>query len=316
MNLRKTLLPILVISMLGLMFSCNNDDTTPTATPTALETATATAAAAKAITAETSDTQIGGRLYDKFYSEATFTGTFDPATDKITDNAGTEVPNPRIVGGESHNYRCKECHGYDYKGALGFNGPDRADRTRAFLASSDLLAATTTLTRDQIIDKIALGGTGDNMPMYGAIMSAANIAAIADHLVQLRAGTKAGPDDVLELLATTNTNSGGKFHAVKTGGDTTNGDTLISQKCGLTGCHGADGTDLLLDDGEYSLGGMVRAMPAEGYHKALNGNPGTYMTSQSIVAKEILDILAALCNETMYPNKGTGTIVKDDRCPY
>lgn len=314
MNLRKTLLPILVISMLGLMFSCNNDDTTPTATPTALETATATAAAAKAITAETSDTQIGGRLYDKFYSEATFTGTFDPATDKITDNAGTEVPNPRIVGGESHNYRCKECHGYDYKGALGFNGPDRADRTRAFLASSDLLAATTTLTRDQIIDKIALGGTGDNMPMYGAIMSAANIAAIADHLVQLRAGTKAGPDDVLELLATTNTNSGGKFHAVKTGGDTTNGDTLIGNKCAA--CHGANGTQEPLDGGEYSLGSMVRAMPAEGYHKALNGNPGTYMTSQYTAFQDILDVLAALCDQTRYPHNGDGIDLKDDRCPY
>ena len=83
-------------------------------------------------------------------------------------------------------------------------------------------------------------------------------------------------------------------------------------------CHGADGSEIPIDDGEYTLGTHARQKAYEDWSKILNGQPGEEMGRQVVgadgraMAQEILDLLAALCDRTRFPRgAATGDDVAD-----
>ena len=119
-------------------------------------------------------------------------------------------------------------------------------------------------------------------------------------MVGVRDGALPHPDGVFELKKGTPGN-----YALRAGGDATRGKAMIAERC--SGCHGNDGTTVLFDDGEYSLGSHARQKAYEDWLKILNGQPGTGMKRQlkgangKEMTQELLDLFAALCDRTALP---------------
>ncbi len=85
----------------------------------------------------TGDTQNGGQLYDKFWTVIGVAAT-EPATDHTIWATQTEG-NARTG---SDTWRCKECHGWDYKGVAGAYAPGSSHAT-GFKGIFTLVTATT-----------------------------------------------------------------------------------------------------------------------------------------------------------------------------
>jgi mono/diheme cytochrome c family protein len=127
----------------------------------------------------------------------------------------------------------------------------------------------------------------------------------------VRDGALPHPDRIFELRA----GSPGNY-ALRPGGDPARGKRIIAERC--AGCHGADGTELTFDGGEFSLGSHARQKAYEDWLKIMNGQPGSTMGRQlrgasgEEMAKELLDILAALCDRAAFPRgAATGKDVAD-----
>lgn len=194
----------------------------------------------------------GGQLYDKWYAVLDVDGPDEthsayPA-DVDRSGAGT--------------WRCKECHGWDYRGADG-----------AYSSGSHFTGITG-------VSGLAGGSAGD-------------VAGI------LRDGTHGFTDDMLDdqdladlgLFLTL-----GQFDmddAIDRGsrearGSADTGEPLFNTLC--AGCHGFDGDGIA--DGE-PLGPLARGNPWETLHKILNGQPDEEMPSFRALDRQIaVDILA------------------------
>ncbi len=159
-------------------------------------------------------------------------------------------------------------------------------------------------SRDAWIRRVTDGEGG--LPAYGDVLDVEQIAALVDYMLAVRDGVLPRPDD-LYLLSTDAPNG----FILAPGGDAGRGHEYYREQCAE--CHGEDGTEFLLDDGEQSLGQHARYY---GYAVAmitLAGEPGSEMGPQlapGLDAKEqaqtLLDMLAALCDRTRYP-KGEAT---------
>lgn len=215
------------------------------------------------------DTALGGRLFDKWSAEA--------------KSAKTEGPE-----------RLKNLLGWDLRGKSGMYGPAHFDKKTAI--DVDLLTWQGDVA--SIADRLAKGDGA--VPAYGEVLSRAQLEALAAFVVAERDGTLPRADAVLTL-----TSPAAKDYALKSGGNLERGHQRIAERCAR--CHGADGTQFLIDDGEYSLGTHARQKAYEDWFKILNGQPGTSMHRQvtgvtsAEMTQELLDILSALCDRTRYP---------------
>jgi hypothetical protein len=147
------------------------------------------------------------------------------------------------------------------------------------------------------------------------VLDDAALNTVAEFVVATRDRHLPHPDDIFELK------KGSPGHYIlKSGGDAARGKQAYATKC--SACHGDNGTLVLFDDGEFSLGTHSRQKAYEDWFKIANGQPGTAMLSQvSGSGKErtqqILDILAALCDRTAFPAgkaKGKDVPNNDPRC--
>ena len=111
----------------------------------------------------------------------TYEGATAPWSPQMTAWSGDPIPE-RLVQNSTplrlqgaalfQNKTCRNCHALEGKG--GKRGPD-------------LTAVGTRLTRDQLIDQVSNGTPGGgNMPAYGKQISAAEMAALAEFLENLR----------------------------------------------------------------------------------------------------------------------------------
>jgi thiosulfate dehydrogenase len=186
----------------------------------------------------------GGKLYDTWWEE---TGAEAPAADHPLWS--TQTGNTRS-GGDT--WRCKECHGWDYKGADGAYG------SGSHLTGFTGVLDTASLASDAIL--AWLDGRTNADHDFSAVMGPAELGALATFLQSEMA-------DVTSFVDA----------AGKSVGDPVVGRELFDGTCAA--CHGKDGKKLNFGDDEAPeyVGTIAVDNPAEFLHKAQFGQPGEPM---------------------------------------
>lgn len=213
------------------------------------------AGATSAFAAET-DSVIanGGRLYDKYFAE---NKTAKPTADHAS------YPNKGGQYGKDTSWRCKECHGWDYKGKDG---------------------------------AYAKGGhaTGIKGINGAAGKDPKEIAAIIRNPTHgyTEAMLSAKDVDALALFVSKGQFDMAKYVDVATGkpkGDGAKGEAYFNTMC--AGCHGADGKKVTTGPPLGSVAGN----PYEMLHKVMNGQPAEAMPSLRALDPQIaVDIVVHL----------------------
>jgi mono/diheme cytochrome c family protein len=250
----------------------------------------------------------GGRYYDKWFADQPYADAFDPDasdTPGAADGAGGPFgdgtlpgPDGRPMLNEGHDYRLKNFFGWDLRGKAGLYGPDHA--AKPYVLPIDLLDDTRSV--DELAAWFSDGGQG--LPGFGEVLTPEEIDDLAAFVVAMRTGDLARADQVWTL-----SKAAENHYELLDGGDAERGRQTIAATCAA--CHGADGTAMLIDDGEFTLGSFGRQMAYEGWMKVLVGHPGSVMGPQVDVeasdeqqAQQILDVFAALCDRQAFPVTG------------
>ena len=177
----------------------------------------------------------GARLYDKWWEE-------NKAAKPSGDHAAYPTKGGKY-GGET-SWRCKECHGWDYKGKDGaYAKGGHATGIKGISAAASKDPATiAALLRDK------------NHGYSEAQLSAKDAADLALFVSK-------GQGNLVKYVSADN----------KAGGDATKGEVYFNTLC--AGCHGTDGKKV--KDGPPL--GSVADNGAEMMHKLQNGQPGEAM---------------------------------------
>ncbi len=217
---------------------------------------------------DTDAVTLGGLLYDKWW---TVVGADEPTEDSAI--WALQTTNTRS-GGDT--WRCKECHGWDYKGSEGAYG------TGSHFTGFPGVFQAMDKSADEIVDALTGQVVPDHdfTPVLNDEQIEALVAFITTGLIDM------GPLFDLETKAVT-------------GGDAAVGAELYAANCSV--CHGDDGTALNFgdeDEPEY-VGGLSKDNPFEVTHKILFGHPGSNPVMPAQIVNgwgeaEILDILAFL----------------------
>jgi thiosulfate dehydrogenase len=189
----------------------------------------------------------GGRLYDKWWK---VTGVDEPTE----DNPVWARQNTNTRSGDD-TWRCKECHGWDYMGALGAYGSGSH-----FTGFPGVFFA-----QDKSLEELVAQISGNVDPDHN--FSAMGEAAMTDLATFIKEG-QIDMRDVVDYDSKT-----------PIGGDGVNGEVLFASTC--VACHGEDGTMINFgsdDDPEY-VGTIAIDNPWEFVHKVRAGQPGSAMPS-------------------------------------
>ena len=202
-------------------------------------------AASPLLAAETeSSIARGGRLYDKYFAE-------NKSAKPDTDHAA--YPHKGGKYGKDTSWRCKECHGWDYKGkdgAYASGGHATGIKGISGAAGKDPSAIVA-------IMKDAKHGYGDKQ------LSAKDLDDLALFVSK-------GQIDMAKYIDSA---------AKKAKGNVAKGEVYFNTIC--AGCHGTDGKKVKDADPL----GAAAGNPWEILHKVLNGHPG-----ESMPALRALDI--------------------------
>lgn len=208
------------------------------------------------------DAVTGGLMYDKWW---TVIDAEEPTTDQPL--WATQTTNERSG---ADTWRCKECHGWDYKGADGAYGS--GSHFTGFPGIFDV--------QDESADTLRGAFSGDITDHdFSEVLTAAQI----DDLV---AFITAGLDDYGQFIADDKS---------AIGGDLENGETKYTSICST--CHGEDGTQLNFGDEEEPeyVGTIAVDNPWEFFHKVKYGQPGSPMpdaADNELSLEDIRDLLA------------------------
>ncbi len=195
----------------------------------------------------------GGRLYDNWHSE-----TKSPVPNMLHPAYPADkafATNPKV------NWRCKECHGWDYLGRDGvyFEGEHftgiKGIRGMAGADPEKIIAVLKDATHQ-----------------YGGLMSERDLRDLANFVAQGQVDMGAYIDRATR----------------KAKGDETRQEAYYSTIC--ANCHGRDGLRIRTMP---PLGTVAKTNPWEALHKILNGHPGENMPALRALDMSILiDILA------------------------
>ena len=255
----------------------------------------------------------GGRLYSKFW--ATETG-FALANSNLQSQAELDA-----ITSRSNFFRCKQCHGWDRLGREG-GYSNRAPKTsRPNVADFNLAAFSTTATDQEMFDAIKTGSAtrrdistdlgnydpavdptiGDQMPNYAQILTDEQIWEMVTFLKVKSLDTTQLYDINLDNGVYPNRER--SFTNLGLDGDSTNGDIVFVDNC--AGCHGADGTAILVDGGTFTLGAHFRSKPYEDQHKVKFGHLGSSMGAilASAPLSDIKDLFKAFTDDIKYPDE-------------
>ncbi|MBI2979425.1 MAG: c-type cytochrome [Chloroflexi bacterium] len=224
----------LVFLLLGLLVISACKATAPTAPTAPEETKASPASISK-----------GGLIYDKWWKAAA------GATEPVGNQAlwSTQTTNTR-TGGDT--WRCKECHGWDYKGKDGAYG--KGSHLTGF---PGVYNASLNKTKAQLMD--TLKGKTNSSHDFASLLGETGINDVVNFL-------KEGLVDETKYI---------DYSTKKAiGANMTHGQELYSTTCAA--CHGADGK-LILFDGKDSLGFLANDNPWETLHKIRFGQPGAPM---------------------------------------
>lgn len=203
----------------------------------------------------------GGQLYDKWWKSL----HMDDAPEGEQPLWATQDTNTRD-GGDT--FRCKECHGWDYRGAEGaYAGGSHFTGFTGVYGSTDVLAW--------------LDGTNSADHDFSAYMD-------ADALNMLASFVEEGLVDFTLYV---------NYDDKSVIGDATSGQASYEIACAR--CHGDDGKAMNFgdDDNPKYLGDLAADNPWEVMHKAANGQPATAMPSALNLGwswQDIADVVAYL----------------------
>ncbi len=188
----------------------------------------------------------GGLLYDKWWK------IDSGATEPTEDNPLWILQDINTRSG-STTWRCKECHGWDYKGVGGaYSG---GSHKTGFPGVYD---ASLTKSKADLLD-ILIGGADYRHDLSGVLSDEA-LGNLVDFLSE---GL---------INDTTYINYSTKKVI---GADLANGEKLYNSTCAV--CHGADGKTLVFDDA--GVGAIANGNPWETLHKIRFGQPASAMPS-------------------------------------
>ncbi|MBT8442131.1 MAG: hypothetical protein KJO76_07090 [Gammaproteobacteria bacterium] len=252
----------------------------------------------------------GGRLFDMWYDDIdTDFVPDDWETPEIDGRGGPNGdgtlngPDGNPIPNNGHDYRLKNLLGWDMRGDAGIYGRDHQAK-EFILPTGPLSPQHAGDSREDWIRRITDGE--DDLPAYGDVLSAEQIAALVDYMLAIRDGQLPHPDSLYALSS-----DAPKGFILAAGGDAERGRAFYTAQCAE--CHGDDATKILFDNGEQTLGQHARYY---GYAVAmitLAGEPGSNMGPQlppGLNADEqaalLLDLMAELCNRSRYP-RGAAT---------
>ena len=252
----------------------------------------------------------GGRLFDMWYDDIDTDFVPDNAETPELDGHGGPNGNGTLNGADGkpiastgHDYRLKNLFGWDMRGDAGIYGREHQAKPWV-LPFGPLSSQHARASRSQWIDRVTNGEGG--LPAYGDVMSSAEIEALVDFMLAVRDRRLPYPDDLYSLAS-----DAPKGFILAPGGDAENGRRFYSKQC--ADCHGPDGTKIIFDNGEQSLGQHARYYGYAVAMISLSGEPGSEMGAELSLnlsaAKQtstLLDLLAALCDRNRYP-RGAAT---------
>jgi mono/diheme cytochrome c family protein len=181
----------------------------------------------------------GGRLYDKWFKEN------DTEAPKIVNPAYPDEGKSK--GDKAADWRCKECHGWDYLGKEG------AYREGSHFTGIKGIQAASSMKPDEIAKIL-----GDKNHGYtGEMLSDKDVQDLANFVTQ-------GQIDMATYIDSAT-------KEVK--GDAKKGQAYYQTVCG--GCHGLDGRSME----DVILGEVALDNPWEVLHKIRNGQPEEEMTA-------------------------------------
>ena len=199
----------------------------------------------------------GGLLYDNWYSAL---GKEAPK------NTHPAYPKAGKKKGAA-TWRCKECHGWDYKGAYGAYGKGSSHYTG--------IVGLRNLTHAPIESIVAT--LKNKTHGFDALIPARDLEALAHFIAH-------GQIDMDEYIDRASS---------KAKGDTANGERIYQTVCAR--CHGSDGTLINFQPSpktEY-VGTVANVNPWETLHKIRMGQPGMAMISMLVFdIQDSVDILA------------------------
>lgn len=226
----------------------------------------------------------GGVLWDKWWQVPLVKEGIEPGGTVTLDEA--EIPsslpadNP-LYGTNSlgnlrtgpDTWRCKECHGWDYKGVDGAygSGSHATGFPGVFSARGDDVA--------DLYDAIATGGGLGSGHAFSSVLSPADVANLVKFI---REGVV--DDDLLIAADKSST------------GDAEAGKTPFDESCAT--CHGEDGRKINFKEGTYAsefVFNLAHGNPWELVHKVRFGQPNGEMPNGSVkgyVLEDVADILA------------------------
>jgi len=205
----------------------------------------------------------GGRLYDNWWTEA---GLDEPTGDMPM--WARQDSNTR-TGADT--WRCKECHGWDYRGAEG-----AYDSGSHFTGFPGVFDAQT-----KPFDELMALLTGDVDPEHD--FSVVGESEFTDLVSFLQAG-------LIDLTPLVDAET-----KAAVGGDAGHGEELYASSCAA--CHGADGSALNFgseDEPEY-VGTLAADNPWEFIHKVRVGQPGVAMPAavdSGWSSQDLVDLLS------------------------
>lgn len=181
----------------------------------------------------------GGRLYDKWWREL--------KSDEPTSTHSSYPSAGKQKG--SATWRCKECHGWDYKGAKGAYATGSHHTGIKGVQDAQLMSV------DEIVNVLTNEAHG-----YDQVMPAAALIKVANFL-------KNGQVDIESYL---------DKNTLLVDGDKKRGKVFFTNNC--KECHGSDGKNINFkspSNPEF-LGTVATENPVETIHKLRNGNPSAF----------------------------------------
>jgi len=251
---------------------------------------------------------IGGVIYDRFWAQEARFNQFDPNINHYKEFEDF--------------YRCKQCHGWDLLGSEGAYIGRAPNQARPNVNPLNLYKLADELSAEDLFEAIKYGrnnemrrapGTdlsnydpetnsevGDAMPDFSQILGDEQIWQLVKFL-------KVEKNDIAQLYDAEYIgdypNGQAVFSNIGKDGNAEEGYAYYKKTCGLSVCHGNDGTARLID-GELTLGAMIIEDPYEVHHKAKFGNPGSNppMPGDRETNIEIIkNLYKALTDSTRFP---------------
>lgn len=212
----------------------------------------------------------GGRLYDKWWAEAEVAA---PAVEMPLWS--TQTTNTRSG---TTTWRCKECHGWDYKGVGG--AYSSGSHKTGF---PGIVEASMTRTEAQLLD--IMQGATDYRHDFSTLMTANQLQDIVNFMKQGIINDTVYIDYIAKIPRTA---------------DATHGQQLFSTVCAE--CHDDDGKEIDFGSGEF-VGTVAVANPWETLHKIRAGQPDTRMPSSLVRGWSLQDALDVLAYAQTLPTE-------------